>query len=135
MMIRARPIKIEGETKMKKSIRQILITAMLATLVAVLTSTLVIVPMISVPQASAQTGGSKKNIKQPFTSAARTATATSASINVGDSDTLVGYLAVTANSGTTPTLDVKFQDSPDGGTTWFDIAPSFTQVTTTNGSQ
>lgn len=56
--------------------------------------------------------------------------------NMGGYNGLIAELNVTAHSGTTPTLDVKFQDSPDNGTTWFDIASSsFTQVTTTNGQQ
>ncbi|HEX8091835.1 MAG TPA: hypothetical protein VF762_23480 [Blastocatellia bacterium] len=63
-----------------------------------------------------------KNFQQPFTSAARTATATSSTFTVGNVDNLVGYESVTAASGTTPTLDVKVQDTPDGGTLWFDIA-------------
>lgn len=47
----------------------------------------------------------------------------------------VAHLNVTAHAGTTPTLDIKFQDSPDG-TTFTDIASAaFTQVTTTDGKQ
>jgi hypothetical protein len=73
-----------------------------------------------------------KNFQQPFASAARTATATSSTFEIYGAETLVCYLSVTAASGTTPTLDVKFQDSPDGGTTWFDIAgATFTQATGT----
>jgi hypothetical protein len=71
-----------------------------------------------------------KNRQQPFASAARTATATSSVYDVGNVDNLISYLSVTAASGTSPTLDVKAQDSPDGGTTWFDIAgTSHTQAT------
>jgi hypothetical protein len=71
-----------------------------------------------------------KNFQQPFSSAARTATATSSTFEIYGAETLVCYLSVTAASGSSPTLDVKFQDSPDGGTTWFDIAgASFTQAT------
>ena len=61
----------------------------------------------------------------------------------GDSGTLAndyGYYAeiiaqlnVTAHTGATGTLDVKFQHSVDGGTTWVDLA-SFAQVTTSNGA-
>lgn len=43
-------------------------------------------------------------------------------------EALRAYLDVTAASGTTPTLDVKIEDSPDGGTTWFTVA-SFAQKT------
>jgi hypothetical protein len=71
-----------------------------------------------------------KTYRTAFASAARTTTANSEAFDVGDSTNLVAYLSVTAASGTTPTLDVKFQDSPDGGTTWFDIAGlAFTQAT------
>lgn len=60
----------------------------------------------------------------------------SPSFNGGGYSTMVAYLNVTAHSGSSPTLDVKFQDSPDGGTTWYDIpSAAFTQVTTTNGTQ
>ena len=77
-----------------------------------------------------------KNIQEPFASAARTSTTNSSAFDVYDADVLVAYLNVTANGGTSPTLDVKFQDSPDGGTTWFDIAgASFTQVTTGSSTQ
>lgn len=58
----------------------------------------------------------------------------SPAVNTGNYNGFVAYLNVTAHGGTTPTLDVKFQDSSDGGTTWFDIASgSFTQVTTVDG--
>lgn len=66
-----------------------------------------------------------------FPSAARTATATSAIFDIGDVDNLQAYLKVTAASGTSPTLDVLVEDSPDGGTTWF-TAITFTQATTTS---
>lgn len=42
-------------------------------------------------------------------------------------------LLVTAHSGTTPTLDLTWQHSIDGGTTWFTVV-AFTQVTTTDGN-
>ncbi|MEW6210780.1 MAG: hypothetical protein AB1631_20615 [Acidobacteriota bacterium] len=77
-----------------------------------------------------------KNFQVAFTSAARTASANSSAFDVIGHETLVCYLSVTANGGTSPTLDVKFQDSPDGGTTWFDVAgTSFTQVTGSTSSQ
>ncbi len=69
-----------------------------------------------------------------LTSVAQLASANSAAFNSGGYKTFVAYLNVTAHAGTTPTLDIKFQDSPDGGTTWYDIASgAFTQVTTSNG--
>ncbi|MEK6323619.1 MAG: hypothetical protein AABN33_18415 [Acidobacteriota bacterium] len=108
-----------------------------AALVAALMTVLVLLPIVGMPAvASAQRATVHKNMQVPFASAARTASANSSAFDAGDADVLVCYLSVTANSGTTPTLDVKFQDSPDGGTTWFDVAGgSFAQVTTTNGTQ
>jgi len=98
-------------------------------------ASLLLMPLAIVPQA-ARAQVSVKNIQQPFASAARTASVNSSVFEVQDADVLVLYLVVTANSGTSQTLDVKMQDSPDGGTTWFDIAgAAVTQVTTSNGSQ
>jgi len=48
----------------------------------------------------------------------------------GDYDEIVGYLDVTAASGTTPTLDINFQNTVDGGTVFFTHS-SFAQATTT----
>lgn len=66
-------------------------------------------------------------------SAART-TSGSANVNLpNDGQALIAQLEVTAHAGTTPTLDVKFQDSVDG-TNYIDIpSAAFTQVTTTDG--
>jgi hypothetical protein len=66
-----------------------------------------------------------------------TATQTSGKINAGNYGTAVAYLNVSAHSGTTPTLDVKFQDSPSGvAGSWVDVpSGAFTQVTTSNTSQ
>ncbi len=66
--------------------------------------------------------------------------ATTASVNLPFNNvgynSFIAYLNVTAHAGTSPTLDVKFQDSPDNGTTWYDIDDAaLTQVTTTNGQQ
>lgn len=47
---------------------------------------------------------------------------------------ILALLAVTAHSGTTPTLDVKIQHSVDGGTTWHDLQ-AFTQVAETDGTE
>jgi hypothetical protein len=102
---------------------------------AALAVALVLMPMLALP-ASAQTPSSPKQVYQPFASAARTASANSSAQDVGNADTLVLYLSVTAGTGTSPTLDVKMQDSPDGGTTWFDIAgTAVTQVTGSSSSQ
>lgn len=46
----------------------------------------------------------------------------------GDYDEIVGYLDVTAASGTTPTLDIDFQNTVDNGTVFFTHS-SFTQAT------
>lgn len=69
-------------------------------------------------------------------SGVQTVSVNSTALNTGGYNGFVAFLNVTAHSGTTPTLDIKFQDSADGGTTWFDIASgAFTQVTTTDGKQ
>lgn len=39
------------------------------------------------------------------------------------------YCSTSAVSGTTPTLDIKVQISPDQGATWFDSGYAFTQQT------
>lgn len=68
-----------------------------------------------------------------FPSAARIETVAGATKFIGvGKRTADAYLDVTAYSGTTPTLDVKLQDSVDGGTTWVDIdGGAFTQKTAT----
>lgn len=67
--------------------------------------------------------------------AARTASADGTSLDHGAATTNggVGYLQVTAASGTTPTLAVKIQHSPDA-VTWTDLI-TFTQVTAANQSE
>ena len=62
-----------------------------------------------------------------FASATRTATANGSAVELGDCAQARLDLKVTSASGTTPTLDVKVQTSPDG-TTWTDVG-TFTQVT------
>ena len=62
--------------------------------------------------------------------AARTATGQGSAVDIRDVE---GDLAVTldsaAGTGTTPTLDVKLQDSDDGSTGWADVSgATFTQV-------
>jgi len=71
-------------------------------------------------------------IKQPlelFKSAEKTSSGQTAAIDVSGADQLSVFLSVTAASGTSPTLDVVIQDSPDG-LLWYD-KESFTQATTT----
>jgi hypothetical protein len=49
-------------------------------------------------------------------------------------DDLLLYLNVTAQSGTSPTLDVDYQTSPDNGATWY-THTSFTQVGAATGTE
>lgn len=46
----------------------------------------------------------------------------------GDWNEIVAYLDVTAKSGTSPTLDIDYETTVDGGTTFFSHT-SFTQAT------
>lgn len=55
------------------------------------------------------------------------ATANGAAVDLGGRTPVRAYLVVTAAAGTTPTLNVKIQDSPDG-VTWFDVE-TFTEAT------
>lgn len=43
------------------------------------------------------------------------------------------FVNVTAQSGTTPTMDLKIQWSLDG-TTWYDVADTFTQIGAVTGT-
>lgn len=64
-------------------------------------------------------------------SAARTATGTSGALDAPEGFDLCLSVAVTAVSGTTPTLDLTVEWSSDGGTTWYvaDTSDAFTQFT------
>ena len=65
---------------------------------------------------------------------ALTTTANSAKANAGGYGTAKAFLNITAASGTSPTLDIKFQDSADNST-WVDVASgAFSQKTTTGAS-
>lgn len=66
---------------------------------------------------------------QQVASAARTATANGTAFDTSDVDEITATLAVTAASGTNPTLDVILQTTADG--TNFYTAGSFTQATGT----
>jgi hypothetical protein len=70
------------------------------------------------------------NATPTFTVAARTATTNGSTITTTDHEGLgLAILMCGAVSGTSPTLDVKIQDSPDG-TTWTDVSGgAFTQIT------
>ena len=63
-------------------------------------------------------------------SAARTATGTGTAFDAARATALEVTLAVTAASGTTPTLDLALQTSVDGGTTWQTVK-AFSQKTGT----
>lgn len=54
-------------------------------------------------------------------SAAHATTYTSSAINLPAADAYSFVVSVTAASGTSPTLDVVFQNTPDGGTTWVNM--------------
>jgi hypothetical protein len=65
-----------------------------------------------------------------LTSASRTASGNTASIDVSKYKEAIVFLDVTAVSGTTPTLDVKFQVQDPVSLKWFDVAElTFTQAT------
>lgn len=67
-----------------------------------------------------------------FGSATLTATAASNVIELGDRNSLRLDLVISAASGTSPTLDIAVQTSPDG-TTWTTVASFSQQTTTTTG--
>lgn len=56
----------------------------------------------------------------PFASAARTATESSGAESVAQAfDEATLFVDVTAVAGTSPTLAISYEVSPDNGTTWF----------------
>jgi hypothetical protein len=62
-------------------------------------------------------------------SAARTATGTGSSFQTVNTDSIEGFLAVTAvSASTSPTLDVRLETSLDAGSTWSTVG-SFAQAT------
>ncbi len=71
-----------------------------------------------------------------FAPAARTASANGTGVDVTDYEGVATVLLTSAaGTGTTPTLDVKLQDSPDNST-WTDIpGATFTQVTNAAASE
>ena len=66
-------------------------------------------------------------------SGATTATGTTSAQELGDKGTVRMKLAVTAASGTSPTLAVQLQTSSDGGSSdsWRSLGSAFTTATTT----
>ncbi len=62
--------------------------------------------------------------------AAISANGQSATFDLDNTINILVHINVTVASGTTPTLDIKLQTSPDKGTTWFDHPDiTFTQMT------
>jgi hypothetical protein len=71
-------------------------------------------------------------------SSARTTSGNSTTVTVpdwspADPRSVSVYQNVTAQSGTTPTLDMQVQWSPDG-TTWYSASDTFTQVAAATGT-
>lgn len=66
---------------------------------------------------------------QQVASAARTATGTGTAFDTSDVDEITATLAITAASGTTPTLDVTLETTADG-TNYYTVG-AFAQKTTT----
>lgn len=74
-------------------------------------------------------------IKVLSASAAKTTTFTTGQDDgYKNADAVILQAVVTAQSGTTPTLDIKLQDSFDSGTTWQDTGIAIPQITTTTGT-
>lgn len=68
-----------------------------------------------------------------LTSAARTTSGNSTTCTAADKHKYLNvFLNVTAQSGTTPTLDLQIQWSLDGNT-WFSVSDTFTQVGAVTG--
>src|SRR4051812_41676996 len=71
------------------------------------------------------------SIRKASAGALGAGTTNSSKVNAGGYGTAKAFLNITAVSGTSPTLDVKFQDSADG-TNWVDVASgAFPQKTAT----
>lgn len=68
------------------------------------------------------------NVDSPIllASGARTTSGEGSSIEIAEKKELIVTLDVTVVSGTTPTLDVKLQHSPDGSK-WSDLGTAFAQ--------
>lgn len=92
-----------------------------------------LLPLFAPAPIYAQSIGADKITRTVLSSAAR-GTTTSSVFNIEHRTGMVAFLNVTAQSGTSPTLDVVIQDSPTGAAPWFTLA-SFTQVTGSTSSQ
>lgn len=74
-------------------------------------------------------------VKVLSASAAKTTTfTTNADDGYKNADSIILQANVTAQSGTTPTLDIKLQDSFDSGSTWQDTGIAIPTITTTTGT-
>lgn len=68
------------------------------------------------------------------TSAARTTSSNSSTLVVADRHKYLNvFVNVTAQSGTTPTMDLRIDWSLDG-TTWYNVADTFTQIGAVTGA-
>jgi hypothetical protein len=68
-------------------------------------------------------------IKALQTSAAQTSTTQTTKFTIPLADTYTFYVNATAVTGTSPTLDICWQTSTDGGTTWVNVPWRHTQIT------
>lgn len=75
-------------------------------------------------------GAAENRSEADVTSAARTTTGTGTAFNTDDITSIMATLAVSAASGTSPTLDVSLETSDSAGSTWTSVA-AFAQQTTT----
>ena len=69
------------------------------------------------------------NSKVLVASAAVTATANSGALTLPIADIYTFVVNVTTVTGTTPTLDIVFQNTPDDGTTWINMPMRTAQLT------
>lgn len=67
--------------------------------------------------------------KSLYSAAALAATANSGAVQIDLAEAYLFILDASAGTGTTPTLDVAIQVTPDDGTTWYSVL-RFAQVTT-----
>jgi hypothetical protein len=74
----------------------------------------------------------KKHVQLAHTLTAAAATVNSIAYDGEPYDIATLFIDITAVTGTTPTLVVGLQSSPDGGTTWYSLGngPSITTVST-----
>ena len=96
----------------------------------VLAAVLVAAPSFAISIGTAPPTGPFAFVAQPSVTCSGTGAcaSTTTTTGLGNARWLYCLLNVTAPSGTSPTLDVYLQSSPDGGTTWDDYA-LFNRVT------